>query len=79
MTQDLRVWDDGQVRSSGRPYEAGTTRQRLEVETMLEWQGLPPDYLDASPYTQSDKRKLIGNAVPLAMGRAVASVVASAA
>ena len=50
-------------------------RRRLSVEEMLEAQGLPVDYLEHAPYTMSAKRKLVGNAVPMAMGRAVARVV----
>ena len=53
-------------------------RRRLSVEEMLEAQGLPVDYLEHAPYTMAAKRKLVGNAVPMAMGRAVARVVRKA-
>ena len=43
---------------------------------MLEAQGLPADHLKDSPLTDDGKRKLIGNAVPLTMGRAIAALVA---
>ena len=45
------------------------------IEDMLEAQGLPRGYLDESPFTIAGKRHLVGNAVSLAMGRAVAAVV----
>lgn len=41
-------------------------------------QGLPPDFLSASPFTSEGKFRAIGNGVPLPMGRAVASAVLSA-
>lgn len=38
-------------------------------------QGLPADFLKDAPYTAGAKSKLIGNGVPLPMGRAVARAV----
>lgn len=38
-------------------------------------QGLPADFLDNAPFTVAGKIKVIGNGVPLAMGRAVANAV----
>jgi DNA (cytosine-5)-methyltransferase 1 len=38
-------------------------------------QGLPADFLDDAPFTASGKRLVIGNGVPLPMGRAVAEAV----
>ena len=78
ITHDLRVLDDGTVVNSADRVPAGSQRHRMPPEDMLELQGLPRDYLDESPYTQIAKRYLIGNAVPLAMGRAVAGVVRAA-
>ena len=51
---------------------------RRTLAEMLELQGLPPDFLDEAPYTMSAKRKLVGNAVPLPMARAVAKAVKEA-
>jgi DNA (cytosine-5)-methyltransferase 1 len=48
---------------------------RCSLGDMLELQGLPRDFLDASPFTMQAKRELIGNGVPLPMGRAVARAV----
>jgi site-specific DNA-cytosine methylase len=45
---------------------------------MLELQGLPPDFLDEAPFTMHAKRKLVGNAVPLPMARAIAKAVKEA-
>ncbi len=44
----------------------------------LRLQGLPEDYLDDAPFTLKGKHGVIGNAVPLAMGRALAKAVRNA-
>lgn len=45
---------------------------------MLELQGFPPDLLDSSPFTVQAAKKMVGNGVPLPMGRAVARAVKKA-
>ena len=42
---------------------------------MCEWQGLPRSFADELPFTRHGKRRVIGNGVPLPMGRAVARAV----
>lgn len=55
------------------------TRQRSPRKRTLaelaELQGLPRDFLDEAPFTIEGKCRVIGNGVPLAMGRAVAAAV----
>ena len=46
-----------------------------QLEEMCELQGLPPDFHEALPFTIHGKRLVIGNGVPLPMGRAVARAV----
>lgn len=41
-------------------------------------QGLPADFLERAPFTQKAKQEVIGNGVPLPMGRAVARAVRAA-
>mgnify|MGYP003407112815 CR=1 FL=1 len=48
------------------------------VAQALRLQGLPADFLDHAPLTMVGKMKVIGNGVPLAMGRAVAAAVIKA-
>ena len=48
---------------------------RMTLGTMLELQGAPADLLDDCPWTESGKRKAVGNGVPLPMGRAIARAV----
>lgn len=45
------------------------------VADNLELQGLPRNLLDHAPFTQNGKREVIGNGVPLPMGRALAKAV----
>lgn len=44
----------------------------------IEAQGLDPDFLSASPFTNEGKFKVVGNGVPLPMGRAIAAAVLEA-
>lgn len=50
-------------------------RPRLSVQDMLDLQGAPRDLLGDAPFTEHGKRQMIGNGVPLPMGRAVAKAV----
>lgn len=55
-------------------------RGNITIERMVELQGLPEGFLDGPdcPLTAHGKRKVIGNGVPLPMGRAVARAVKAA-
>lgn len=48
------------------------------IAEMCELQGLPPDFLDDAPFTANGKKKVLGNGVPLPMGRAIAKAVREA-
>lgn len=50
-------------------------RPGISIEDMAELQGFPRERLDELPFTMTGKRRVIGNAVPKAMGRAVARAV----
>jgi len=58
------------------------TRQRSPRKRTLpelaELQGLPRDFLEEAPFTVEGKCRVIGNGVPLPMGRAVAAAVVRA-
>ncbi len=56
--------------------EAGFTDRSIAY--MCRAQGLPEDFLKDNPFTYYGKRKVIGNAVPLPTGRAVAKAVRKA-
>lgn len=48
------------------------------VKKSIHYQGLPEDFLDKAPFTVEGKQKVIGNGVPLPMGRAIAQAVVQA-
>ena len=54
-------------------YHGWKTAEALRQSLRL--QGLPEDFLDDAPFTLGGKHRVIGNAVPLPMGRAVAKAV----
>jgi DNA (cytosine-5)-methyltransferase 1 len=48
---------------------------RRSIEECCELQGLPRDFLADAPFTKDEKHRVVGNGVPLPMGRAVAKAV----
>ena len=50
----------------------------LPLATMCEQQGLPVNFFSHAPFKESAKRQMIGNGVPLPMGRAIARAVKAA-
>ena len=48
---------------------------RRSLEEMLRLQGLPPDWLKHQPWTMQAKRKIVGNGVPVTMGRELARAI----
>jgi len=64
--------------SAGGPWKrlGGGTVVKPPLRRCLELQGLPPDFFgDDSPFLESAKYGMIGNGVPLPMGRAIAKAV----
>lgn len=72
------VYDEnGRVR--GKKGDADWHRLRgRSIEKIAELQGLPPGFLSDAPFTSQGKREVIGNGVPLPMGRAIAKAVKAA-
>lgn len=64
-------WDADKGRSR-------SSRTTAELRRGLRAQGLPESFLDAAPFTVEGAIRVIGNGVPLPMGRAVARAVAEA-
>jgi DNA (cytosine-5)-methyltransferase 1 len=65
------------IGGNGKPKHrigAAATNQRPLAE-IYKLQGLPLDFLDGAPFTSSGKRLVVGNGVPLPMGRAIAKAV----
>ncbi len=63
--------------SSGGPLHPGNYN-RPPLPVMCELQGLPSNFCDEMPFTMHGKRQVIGNGVPMPMGRAVAKAVRKA-
>jgi DNA (cytosine-5)-methyltransferase 1 len=68
----VRLGGSGKV----KPGAAVVTVMSLAESCRL--QGLPEDFADTLPFTTHGKRKVVGNGVPLPMGRAVARAVKDA-
>lgn len=58
--------------------QAKSRYQSTDVRKMSRLQGLPEDFLDGTPFTVHGKRLMLGNGVPLPMGRAIARAVRKA-
>jgi DNA (cytosine-5)-methyltransferase 1 len=64
---------------AGKLRVCGTRGERLPLPEMARRQGLPPHFFGPdTPFTVEAQRKMLGNGVPLAMGRAVARAVKAA-
>ncbi|MGB8644060.1 MAG: DNA cytosine methyltransferase [Anaerolineae bacterium] len=75
----------GTPNSVGKLYkksESAIARMNLVAKRTLDdcvrLQGLPPDFLNGSPLTLAGKRDVVGQGVPLPMGRAIANAVRQA-
>lgn len=62
--------------NQGRKPEARLRNRSLAQECEL--QGLPPDFLADAPFTEHGKRVVVGNGVPIPLGRAIARAVKAA-
>lgn len=61
-----------------RTFEAADVAKGRPLEDECELQGLPRNFLENSPLTLAGKKRVVGNGVPLPMGRAIASAVRAA-
>ena len=89
VTADSRIGATGtRVRKGGGVLPHGQGRHRLfaggnlpgmgsptPIAAACEAMGLPCDFTEHMPFTMHGKRSVIGNGVPMAMGRAVARAV----
>ena len=64
------------VGGSGKVKAIGAAASNMRpLEEIVRLQGLPAGFLKDAPFTASGKRLVLGNGVPLSMGRAVARAV----
>ncbi len=73
----IRLDRGGRTRPARKQTLPGNLPRR-SVQQCCELQGLPPDFLDKAPFTVEGKYRVIGNGVPLPMGRAIARAVKQA-
>lgn len=68
------------LNSGGKPKRLPKNRSgaTITVQEMAALQGLPADFLTEAPFTVKGKRTVIGNGVPLPMGRALAKAIQAA-
>ncbi len=69
---------DKSGRLRGGKGDSDWQRQGWTLPQMAVLQGLPPKFLEHAPFTESGKKKMVANGVPLPMGRAIARAVREA-
>jgi DNA (cytosine-5)-methyltransferase 1 len=78
VTRNARIVDESHIAKAklrgGGPLP-GDGRY-MKLHDVCELQGLPRTYFDGSPFKVADIRVMLGNGVPMAMGRAIAKAVA---
>jgi DNA (cytosine-5)-methyltransferase 1 len=74
---NVKIGGSGKVKRTYYAGGRGTPGHgpRTTVGDMLELQGAPRDMLDESPFTESAKRQMIGNGVPVPLAAAIARAV----
>lgn len=73
VTANGTRWEPGAA-----PGEGGRSRSDRSTKALanyIRWQGLPDGFLEDSPLTVAGKVRVVGNRVPLPLGRAVARAV----
>lgn len=68
----------GKKKSGGKTSSLNRGGGSLDLATMVQRQGLPAGFLAHAPFTVSAKRQMVGNGVPIPMGRAIAKAVKKA-
>lgn len=79
VTCDRRLVTDKE-RERTRKYDGGVLPHSGKIvgsAEMARLQGMPTDFLKHSPFTEAARRRMIGNGVPMAMGRTIAKAVRS--
>jgi DNA (cytosine-5)-methyltransferase 1 len=72
VTANGTQWERGKGKNGGRSRSDRTIKA---LGRYVELQGLPPGFLADAPLTVEGKVRVVGNGVPLPMGRAVAAAV----
>ena len=70
----VKIGGSGEMKGRQRKGQGGELR-KWSLADMIRLQGLPEDFLSDSPLTAEGKKTVIGNGVPLAIGKAIARAV----
>lgn len=73
----IAIGGSGKMKATNKKNIADST-SAARTRRSCELQGLPADFLDRAPFTVEGKQRVIGNGVPLPMGRAIANAVVKA-
>jgi DNA (cytosine-5)-methyltransferase 1 len=74
----LKLGGTGKVKKSAGKSLQFNSKTKSAVEELLRKQGLPEGFIEHSPFTVTALCKMLGNGVPLPMGRAIARAVKEA-
>jgi DNA (cytosine-5)-methyltransferase 1 len=74
----VTIGGSGKVKATANKKGIADSTSAASVRRSCELQGLPADFLDKAPFTVEGKQRVIGNGVPLPMGRAIAHAVIKA-
>lgn len=77
-TRRIALNGSGKPKKHKNPIMAGWHVSSATVKQSAAQQGLPEAFLDKAPFTVEGKQKVIGNGVPLPMGRAIAKAIVQA-
>ncbi len=73
VTANGTQWEPG--KPSGEGGRSRSDRSVKALKNYVAWQGLPADFLADAPFTVEGKVHVVGNGVPLPMGKAIARAV----
>lgn len=73
VTANGTQWEPG--KPAGEGGRSRSDRSVKALKNYVAWQGLPADFLADAPFTVEGKVHVVGNGVPIPMGRAVAQAV----
>ena len=79
ISQDVVIFEKVRYQGTVTSSDGGPSVRmyRYPLSEMCVLQGVPADFLDDAPFTMEGKRLVIGNAVPMPLGRALARAIRS--
>lgn len=81
VTANGTQWQSERAAPAPNGKRKGFSRSDRSIKALanyVAWQGLPADFLARAPFTVEGKVRVVGNGVPIPMGRAVAKAIKQA-